>query len=747
MRHTQKRVRLLWIVWTLLLPYHQVLADPAGARTLPSTSRSTSDDSAGSVTLPLDQYRQLIERVERAEDARQKPAELEIAELTRQATTVKIEGSTARLFATYEVRMRGRPSRPVGLPVTGLIESALLEPSSREAKSDAALHRKGRELLLIAPRAGGYTVEVESLAELENDGGVSRLELAESKAGVATVTLDLPADVAWTCERAVVVGDEVAGERRRLLLAPDRGSRAVLELRRAAEANAAEQTRARTVVVTVARLGGARLERYDMVLYEVSRGELDRFEVDVPGGLEVTRTATDEGSALSMLDGRRLTVERQRRLAETGHLTLVYSPWRLPAGDPAGVGHGVDVPLPRVEPAVPVRSRYLVLATDRAADVEPLPLDAWNRVDLQDLPDGIRSRVAALDVGSVWRWREAPESVRLRVAPHEPITPLETVVRRRSTTTLLSVDGALVHRDRFTVSGAAAFELSLPASARLWSAKVDNQAVRPIEQGGMLVVPLGYKAGDSIEIEVVAVEERRVERGKSRLEVAVPRVAAPVIEHQWRLLLPENDRFRLVESDLLAAPPGEETPHRTARVAIKPLAGLMETGGTKVGIVGQIVDDSGAALPGTMVSVTGANVSRIALADEDGRFAIVKLPAGTYRIVAQLDGFNTVETVASVPAGRTAQVDLTLPLAAVIEELIVTAERPAVGWVEDERDEVELAQRRWGARRELSSLRQGLVGGVKPLAVELPESGKLLLLAGVLPPPSVGVELEVRAKR
>ncbi|HSG39017.1 MAG TPA: hypothetical protein VLE27_05220, partial [Thermoanaerobaculia bacterium] len=46
-----------------------------------------------------------------------------------------------------------------------------------------------------------------------------------------------------------------------------------------------------------------------------------------------------------------------------------------------------------------------------------------------------------------------------------------------------------------------------------------------------------------------------------------------------------------------------------------------------------------------------------------------------------------------------------------------------------------------------TSLKEGLVGGVKPLPVSIPESGKLLLLAGVLPPVEVGVALEVRTKR
>jgi hypothetical protein len=46
-----------------------------------------------------------------------------------------------------------------------------------------------------------------------------------------------------------------------------------------------------------------------------------------------------------------------------------------------------------------------------------------------------------------------------------------------------------------------------------------------------------------------------------------------------------------------------------------------------------------------------------------------------------------------------------------------------------------------------TSLKQGLVGGVKPLNVAIPETGKLLLLTAVLPPEQVGVELEVKARK
>jgi hypothetical protein len=39
------------------------------------------------------------------------------------------------------------------------------------------------------------------------------------------------------------------------------------------------------------------------------------------------------------------------------------------------------------------------------------------------------------------------------------------------------------------------------------------------------------------------------------------------------------------------------------------------------------------------------------------------------------------------------------------------------------------------------------VGGVKPLPVAIPETGKVLVLAGVLPPAQVIASLEVKARK
>ncbi len=702
-------------------------------------------DGGGAVTLPLADYHDLIERIERAEEAQQAPVEPPVAVLTSQSTAVTVAESVAEVVSTFTVERRGRPASPVVLPLSGLAESATVEP-----QRGAALHRRGDDLVLVAPEPGSYTVTVRGRAPLADgdgsgrpDPGVRRLALAGPRAPVATLDLDLPAELDWQLDEAILVAEEVEGERRRLRLAPVRQSgridRPFLELRRRLSGAEEDRVRARAVVVTVARPGDAAVERRDVVLYEVERGELGRFAVDLPAGLEVERAATDEGDALPRLEAGWLVVERQRRLSGTGHLALTFRPLALD-------GHR-EVPLATVVPKVSVRARYLVLVTDHAAQVEALPAAGWLRVDHEDLPRPLRREVAALGPSAVWRWAaaEAAAEARLRSALLAPVDFLGAIVWRRTTTTLLTVDGSLVHREYLVVRHPGdAFELSLPTGATLWSARVDGQAVRPVERGAALAVPLAFRAAGEAHLELVAVEERSIDRGASRLGIELTRLAVPVLEHQWRLLLPEQHRYRLASSDLSPAP----TYEASTAVAM-PQIRLIDGLSGDCGITGTVSHEED-RLPGvTLLARPSAGGVLQAVSNAEGRFWFRSLAPDTYRVKAQLDGFVSVESTVAVPPGKTAELDLTLPLAMVEETIVVTSQAPSAALrssaaVDDELDRRQMQQ---AAERELLSLEQGLVGGVKPLRVEIPESGKLLLLSGALPPERVGVELEVKAKR
>jgi hypothetical protein len=89
-------------------------------------------------------------------------------------------------------------------------------------------------------------------------------------------------------------------------------------------------------------------------------------------------------------------------------------------------------------------------------------------------------------------------------------------------------------------------------------------------------------------------------------------------------------------------------------------------------------------------------------------------------------------------------VEITLLASAVSEEITVSGSFELDGVRLT--DEAAIQENAALFREEVEGLQQGLVGGVKPLPVSIPESGKALAFSGVLPPPRVTVELDVKAK-
>ncbi|MEE9234308.1 MAG: carboxypeptidase regulatory-like domain-containing protein [Candidatus Acidoferrales bacterium] len=97
-------------------------------------------------------------------------------------------------------------------------------------------------------------------------------------------------------------------------------------------------------------------------------------------------------------------------------------------------------------------------------------------------------------------------------------------------------------------------------------------------------------------------------------------------------------------------------------------------------IAGQIVDPSGAVIPGAHVLLTSeAGAPRETTSDATGRFRFPLLPPGTYRLEIRTPGFGpvTLEQVV-VRITETTRVDGELPIAIQVHSLVVTAEMPLV---------------------------------------------------------------------
>lgn len=693
----------------------------------------------GEVKLPLRDYLALVEKAEAVQRDRAAAiahTEAAVAELVSQHSAFVFGDGGADVTTVYEAELRGRSPQPVFLPLSGVAWKVAVEPPGV-----ASVQKAEGGLQLVSPIAGHYRITVRGRVALQVQGGVERVALTPMTAPVAEAEISLPAGNLWSCPGGVIVDDATREGRRIVRLALPRGQAVSFETRRAVKTAEAEKAIASAVVVTLVSLGVDGLRRQDVVLYEVSRGELGTLALTLPAGLEPIRAATDEGEVPPSLDGRELRVERLKRLTATGYLALTSEPAEAPM-----------LPLTNVVPNVKVRANYLVLASSVAADVKPQPEEIWTGVDLSDLPPTVHDVLGDIGFVAAWRLRREEPSASLAIARIRAPGMLETEVGLRESMTLLTVDGTLVHRDRFMLSKAgSALDLRLPPGSTIWSAEVAGVAVRPIEREGAIRIPLGLGSRAGVTAEIVVVEPRKIPPGRSQLDLSLPEVEAPVLEHDWRILLPEGNRYRLAGGDLRRARPGPPTPPVASSVPSRPSdkrSVALGPGGAS-GIRGRVVDSSGAALPGASVRL-GSNVLLRALqvvADGEGNFWFAGLPSGSYSLDAELAGFSTRHYAdIQVGPGRTSAFAIPLDVGTVAETITVAAAPPALG-SGTRHQEREEAQRNDDFKQQALELRQGLVGGVKPVPVTIPEQGKVLLLAGALPPAHVALSLEVKAQK
>lgn len=98
-------------------------------------------------------------------------------------------------------------------------------------------------------------------------------------------------------------------------------------------------------------------------------------------------------------------------------------------------------------------------------------------------------------------------------------------------------------------------------------------------------------------------------------------------------------------------------------------------------IEGTVRDEQGAVLPGVTVTVTNIDTGdqRVVVSNESGLYRAPLLSLGTYRVVAELQGFKRFERQGvSLRAGQTAVIDVPLAVGVVSETITVTADAPLV---------------------------------------------------------------------
>lgn len=111
-------------------------------------------------------------------------------------------------------------------------------------------------------------------------------------------------------------------------------------------------------------------------------------------------------------------------------------------------------------------------------------------------------------------------------------------------------------------------------------------------------------------------------------------------------------------------------------------------------VAGEVTDTGGGTLPGVWVKVHRRGLTRSAMTDAQGRFAL-SVPPGQYKLSAQLPGFKTVKLKVTVITGETVTPALVLHVAGYAESVTVQIRPPGPGVADRQQvaKEVRAAQR------------------------------------------------------
>jgi len=116
-------------------------------------------------------------------------------------------------------------------------------------------------------------------------------------------------------------------------------------------------------------------------------------------------------------------------------------------------------------------------------------------------------------------------------------------------------------------------------------------------------------------------------------------------------------------------------------LALTVLAGTLPAQAPIGKIVGRVLDDQGAALPGVAVTAASSHLvgKATAITDETGSYRLLALPPGTYTIVYILSGFARVtRTDIILPLNQTITVDVALKPATIEEQITVVGQSPLI---------------------------------------------------------------------
>jgi hypothetical protein len=344
------------------------------------------------------------------------------------------------------------------------------------------------------------------------------------------------------------------------------------------------------------------------------------------------------------------------------------------------------------------------------------------RIDVRELDPSLVSiaRDAMLAAYRYQRAGDEPPVVTVDVHRFANAPVIAAVAERATATTLVTTEGrGLTEITLWLRNTAQTFmKVALPAGASIVSVDVAGSPAKPVTGPDGNRVPLlrpGFRPEGPYSVSFVYLHSGTPFLKKGDMQMALPKMDVPIDVLEWELFVPEQfkvDRFdgNMIDASLLRARIVRvSAPPRTRGGGVPPPMPTPAAGQ----IVGQVVDSSGAELPGTTVTMENGGQRQSAVTDASGIYVFSNVQPGTVRIRTQLSGFKPSQRTLRF-TGEGQQVRIAIEVAGITETVTVQAESPAAQ--KAARDEVQ-------APSENVQNLQRRAAGVLPIRIDVPRTG------------------------
>jgi prepilin-type processing-associated H-X9-DG protein len=283
-----------------------------------------------------------------------------------------------------------------------------------------------------------------------------------------------------------------------------------------------------TLTLTETLVSGRAVVRYD-----IANSPVKEFRLTTPAGfrnveINGTNIRTKEQS------GNTWRVELQSPVRGNYTLNVTWDeprPARTNSLELAGVSAG----------NVERETGWFAVSAKAPLQVTEAGMTDLQRVDTADFPDW--ANISGGSTALAYRYTRPGHRLTLDVRRFDDAAVLEALVDSAQFTSVVADDGQMMTELALSVrnNGRQFLEIELPANARVWSAFVAGQAVRPSVHNGKLLLPIQSSGADeAMAVELTYVGTNLFPKTRGEIGFTSPQFDVPLKNARWEVYLPPN---------------------------------------------------------------------------------------------------------------------------------------------------------------------------------------------------------------